>query len=396
MSSKQNNDKQVLKVVLEGTKVAAETLDKHPSQVTITELKEFVNVNDWALRLLGGYNAVKKRYFPLTDKDLSKISEMKNFQSYVNKLEKQVGERENFENKILDAIKEEIRSLELNKIKVDKVQKSKTKANMTLELMVSDVHYGKKTKLFDLEVCRKRMKELSRVFNKELVDNQKLFNVEKIIVALIGDLMENFEMHGSESAISCEFRNPKQIGYSIISLFKDIIVPIAKTGIPVEIPCVTGNHDRGTPQYTLTNPGENNFTWAIYKALELLCETAGLSNVTFHIPDISYKVLTVYGNNILYEHGDNLKGANAAAIEKLIQDRSKQTGLLIDMARFGHWHEYLCIGRGRAIVNESVCGQDGYSTTKGYNSHAGQTINYYIETKDRPNCFYKSFPVYLG
>jgi len=43
-----------------------------------------------------------------------------------------------------------------------------------------------------------------------------------------------------------------------------------------------------------------------------------------------------------------------------------------------------------------VCGQDSYAEIKGFNTSAGQTINYYVDTKARPSSFYYSFPVYLG
>ena len=78
-----------------------------------------------------------------------------------------------------------------------------------------------------------------------------------------------------------------------------------------------------------------------------------------------------------------------------MNNRSKQLGKVIDFGRFGHYHEYACYDRGRIIINESVCGQDSYANVLGHSSTAGQTINYYIETKTRPTCFFKSFPVWL-
>ena len=70
------------------------------------------------------------------------------------------------------------------------------------------------------------------------------YNVERIIISLLGDIMESYTMHGSESSLSCEFGNPRQIYSAIKVLFDEIFLPIAMTGIKIDVPSVAGNHDR--------------------------------------------------------------------------------------------------------------------------------------------------------
>jgi hypothetical protein len=82
--------------------------------------------------------------------------------------------------------------------------------------------------------------------------------------------------------------------------------------------------------------------------------------------------------------------------EGLMEQRGRQNNVTVHFGRFGHWHEYAVFDRGRIIVNESVCGMDSYAEVKGFDSKAGQTINFYVETKNRPNCFYHSFAVDLS
>jgi hypothetical protein len=103
-----------------------------------------------------------------------------------------------------------------------------------------------------------------------------------------------------------------------------------------------------------------------------------------------------YDDIILYEHFDQIKNTTKATIKNLIAKRSDQTGLRITMARGGHWHEYVCYDRGMGIINESACGQDSYAKVKGYNSKAGQTINFYAKDPSLPNDFLYSYPVSLG
>lgn len=380
------------KAVLE----ASQAYGKSPSLVTAAEYNEFAELSEWELRKLGGYNNLKKIVFPASDKDLATSSEHKRIKSYVNRLEKQLGNQQAFEKRVTELVENTLKNLPKKKIAVKKRSPQKGKKKMTVELMLSDIHYGKKTEDFDLATCRSRMNDLVDVFLKEVEIKEKAFNVEKVIIALIGDIIESYTMHSKESALSCEFSNPMQMVAAIESLYYDVILPIAKTGKEIVIPCITGNHDRHDPKKTYNNPGLNNLSFVIYKSIKMLAESNGLKNVEFIIPEGSYTILDVYGSNILYEHGDELKSTAKNVIQSHMEKRGRQEGKMVHMSRFGHWHEYVCYDRGAIIINESVCGQDSYALVKGYNSTAGQTINYYVDTKDRPSSFYYSFPVYLG
>lgn len=282
--------------------------------------------------------------------------------------------------------------------KYPSLQKIKSKTSgksMTIEAMLSDIHFGKKTKIFNDETCVRRLRQFRDALLMEINTNSKLYKIDKIIIAFLGDIIENATMHGLESLMGCEYSNPRQVQRAIEVLFQEIIVPIAATGIPVDVPCVTGNHDRDQEKKTYHNQGENHLTHIIYKTLELLTKTAGFKNVKFFISEKSYLTHPLYNNLILYEHFDLVKSSNKKSFEDQIQKRQAQLGKIIDFFHGGHFHEYTCWDRGRIIINGSVPGQDSYSETLGYNSYASQTINLYIKTKSRPTCFYKSFPVYL-
>lgn len=385
----------VLKAIVDEIARIAKLNNIHPSQVTKGQFHKNCSISDWTLRKFGGFDQIKKAHFPVSNKELATIQEMKDMKNYVSKLERELGKQQLFEEKLIGSLTTAIQQLSLKKLSFPKAVPNKNKKAMAIEVMLSDIHYGKKTDNFNLEICRSRMRELVRVLIKEIKDNNKLFSVDRLIVALLGDIIESYTMHNLESSLGCEFGNAKQIQSAIESLFEDVLLPIASTGIKTDVVCVTGNHDRSEHNRTMNNPGENNLSWIIYQSLKLLCEAKGLSNFTFHIPKDSFHLLNVFGNNILYEHGDNVNAPTKDAFERLIQNRSIQQDTVIDMARFGHWHEYACYGRGRIIVNESVCGQDSYAKVKGFNTTAGQTINYYIKTDERESSFYKSFPVDL-
>lgn len=394
--SKQKYDDRIKKIV-NGIKKASDELGIHPAEVTKAHFFKYTeDVSPWDLREVGGLTGVVNAHFPVISKDLATIRQNSETSKYIKTMEKKLGEVNLIDINMKKAIVQAVGQLKIQKIKLPTIRSTKGD-KMTMELMLSDIHYGKKTETFNLKVCRERMQHLTKTFLEELARKKtEGYNVHRIIIALLGDAIESFTFHGLESAIGCEFGNAQQVQAAIQSLYHDIIVPIAKTGITIDIPSVTGNHDRTETLRTMHNPGENNLTWIIYNTLEELCKASGLKNVKFHIAAGSYIILNIYGNNCLYEHGDNCGAYTKKAFENLMEKRARQHNTTLHFGRFGHYHEYAVFDRGRIIVNESVCGQDSFAEVKGFKTSAGQTINYYVETKTRPNCFYYSFPVFLG
>lgn len=300
------------------------------------------------------------------------------------------------QDQILHAVRQAVSGVKLKNSRVAAPKSAGDKRNMTMELLLSDLHYGKLTDNFDSDVARDRASNLTDVFLGEYKTQSKIFNIDKIIIAMLGDMIESYTMHGLESAASCEMGNSEQIVLCITSLFEDVIAPVAKLGVPIFVPCVTGNHDRTEKEKTFNKTGKSNVTWVIYHTLKMLCTSCGWDHVDFEIAENNYLLVDIYSNKCLYEHGDHVRSTNKKVLETHMANRSKQLNCMIDFMRLGHWHEVTMYEQGRIIINGSLPGQDSYSDIKGYNSQAFQVINYYIETEERPNCFYKSFPVYLG
>jgi hypothetical protein len=275
-----------------------------------------------------------------------------------------------------------------------KFDKKKKKA--VLEIMLSDLHYGKKSKTFNSVVARDRMKQMTTAVLGEIERYSKLYNVTEIITFLGGDMIENADFHGKESMRASEFSTSQQVSLAIESLYEDYFVPVCARGMKHTVICIAGNHSRPDEFKSYQDPGEIAHSWVLYNALQLLCKAAKFKNMKFHIERGVYYVHKIFNTVVLYEHGDYIKGRfDRGSFESHMAKRSKQINTLIDCLRMGHFHEYTQFGRGKIIVNASLCGQDSYSEINGYSSEAGQTINIYVETENRPNNFYHSFPVYL-
>jgi hypothetical protein len=271
-----------------------------------------------------------------------------------------------------------------------KPKTSDKKPNMTMEVMYTDVHMGKSSETFNRQVCIDRTKAFMETVRGEYERYSRLYNIERLVLFLGGDNIENANIHGIESTKGCEAPTPVQVVWYIESVFENILLPVSEMGVDVDVVCIAGNHDRQDEKKTFHYPGYDSEAWIMYNTLEKLTHWSGLKGFTWHIPKGVFHTLDIYGNTILYEHGDHVKGTSRAALNAHLHKRSQQIGRLITGLRCGHWHEYLCMDEGRAVINASVCGTDSYAEVLGYSSKAGQVINYYIDS-ERDNSFYHSF-----
>jgi hypothetical protein len=304
---------------------------------------------------------------------------------------------------ILEAVKGAAR--EVNRIKVPAPKpSSKSKPNMTFELLISDVHVGKLTKTFNLDVLKRRLNQLAHTTIKEMQRASQQFNVDRLMFVMLGDMIESATMHGTESSKGCEFGNSRQVQECLSLMFSLLFLPVANAalalGATVDAIGVTGNHDRTEHNRTYNKPGEENVTWIIYKTMEEFTRLSGLKNVTWHVPTEAFLRLEIYGEGVLYEHYDNAKGNTRPALEALMVRRVNQLKKPIRFMRGGHFHDPAEFGIGKIICNGNVPGNDGYSETLGFDCEPSQTLNFYIERqKDdsikRETSFYKRMLIQL-
>jgi hypothetical protein len=276
-----------------------------------------------------------------------------------------------------------------------KTKEDKTKKEMIVEVLYGDIHAGKQSDNFNKDILEKSLSEYSKVIQQEIRRYESLYNINTVIFAILGDLIENSYFHNMESMSACEIENSEQIRIITELTFKYFLVPLAKTGKKIIIPCVTGNHDRWLSHPTYNEPGKNNISYIMYKFLEFLCKETGLHNIEFRIPANLYCTVDIFGKTVLYEHGSEIRSTKESDIETHIHKRSKQIGKMIDYFRMGDKHNSTIYNRGRIVINSSVCGTDSYADVKGYSGSASQTINYYINRKEGKDPFYHAFIVDL-
>ncbi len=279
--------------------------------------------------------------------------------------------------------------------KPTKPKKKKGRPNMIIELLLSDLHYGKKTDKFDHATAEKRMAELGHVVLSELKRKADHYNISEVVVALLGDILENSLMHKSESLKGCEFSNSQQVVAAIRSIWKHILLPLGMSGHKITVMCVPGNHDRPEQTKTYETPGLEYLTYIIYSVLDDMTRLHKFKNITFNIATGPYLQHQIFTDKVIYEHFDLVKANTRKAMDAMFSKRQKQLGILAQFYRGGHYHEPTIYGRGEIIVNGGLPGADGYSDGLGFTAESSQVISYYVDTGERPNSYYHSFIVCL-
>jgi predicted phosphodiesterase len=328
-------------------------------------------------------------------KTLKSVARIKKSNSHTAKENRVILQALNDWDDVINAVNEAAKDIGKIKVKQLKLPTSKRKKGMTKELLLSDIHFGKLTEKFNLEILKQRLDEVVHATVGEIARDSKEYNIDEIVVAFLGDIIENYSMHVLESAKGCEFGNAKQIYEALKCLFKQVIVPLNQLGIPMRVVGVTGNHDRDGTQRTMHHPGEENFTHVIYNAIKDMTEIAGLKNIEFIIPRDPWAVIEIYGNKVLYEHYDNAKSPDRKNLENLMTKRAHQLNLIIDYMRGGHFHEPTSFRNGRIQVNGCMTGNDSYASVLGYNGEASQTLNSFVNSKNRRYKMYRSFNILL-
>lgn len=138
---KKNEHKEKLEKVKELVRYIAQSTDVHPSEVKKSDVLFTGEVSEWDLRVLGGLDLIKKTYFPVDEKALVEIKRMKNDQSYVSKLEKELSQKLDLEQQSKEILSKLELPKELSKTIPKLKRKSKT-LDRDVVVSLNDTHYG--------------------------------------------------------------------------------------------------------------------------------------------------------------------------------------------------------------------------------------------------------------
>lgn len=185
-----------------------------------------------------------------------------------------------------------------------------------------------------------------------------------IVVCLGGDMISG-DIH--QELAETNDRTPYQAVNDLTDLIASALGEIADKFGKVYVPCVVGNHGRGTEKPRAKARVFTSFEWLIYTALER--HFINDSRVQFDIPEQTDAHFSVYGHRYLLTHGDSLgvRGGDGiiGSIGPIMRGSLKvskseaQIGRDFDTVIMGHWHQTLWLPG--VHVNNCLKGYDEYA-----------------------------------
>lgn len=251
---------------------------------------------------------------------------------------------------------------------------------VTLEVLFSDLQMGKLSKHYNSQIATARIYEMcSEIMMAVQRAHSTGLRVERIILALIGDIIESDKKH-KNSARGTDMGTAQQIAHCVQHLFIGMIEPLASLRVPMSVVCVTGNHDHDDHGINMVAPGIEHLSYPLYTSLEMITQASKYTWVEFSIPRGSFFVENIYGNKVLYEHGVGVSVSEASMKGHKIK-RSEQLREYITLFRMGDKHTLCSFNAGQYVVNGSFFGADGagdeYSSISGYASVPAQYIAFH-------------------
>ena len=208
-----------------------------------------------------------------------------------------------------------------------------------------------------------------------------MYDVERIVFAMIGDVVEDHLKHGPQSSTSTDTGLAEQMHDAIEAVWEGILQPMAELGIPMDVICVTGNH--GSSQHKGMDSfkaGRFSYDFVIHHTLKRYCELAGYDHVTFNIPDGTFGHMEIYGKYAIYEHGYHSPCTEKGMTDQMLK-RGQQIQKHVSYWRQGDRHHHACFGQGEQVLNGAFFGIETegieYSGILGFNSVPSQTIMFH-------------------
>lgn len=230
----------------------------------------------------------------------------------------------------------------------------------TLEILFSDMQIGKLCADYNTEVAKERMKKFATGV-LDVIEKSE-YQIERIILASLGDIVEDNMKHGVGSAAACDTGLAEQMADAIGLIWQELIVPLASLNVRMDVMCIAGNH--GSSQHKgmdVFKAGRSSYDYPIYKALEMLSKTAGLTHVNFIIPEGVFGYLNVYGNYVIYEHG-YFNTATEKGMNDQMKKRGQQIKKHVEYYRQGDKHNVQAFDCGKIVLNGAFFGNDSNAT----------------------------------
>lgn len=297
----------------------------------------------------------------------------------------------------LSAAEKELKAVQRDNLTADKIREalyklpspsnpptwlmtSASPANRTVEIpctIWSDWHWGEVVapeevgglNTYNRVIARNRVRRLVEAMI-DLTRNHAGKNQGKypgVVVCLGGDMITG-DIH--EELRETNDGTVQQSLLDVESTLISALDTVAKEYGRVYVPCVVGNHGRGTLKPRAKNRAFTSFEWNLYCHLER--HFAGDKRLHFTVAEGADVAFRVFNHRFLLTHGDSLgvRGGDGiiGALGPIARGAVKvgrqqaQIGKDFDTLLMGHYHAYLPRGDlAPVVVNPSLIGPSAYS-----------------------------------
>jgi len=250
-------------------------------------------------------------------------------------------------------------------------------SNPSLIIVISDVHIGKKTDIFDSTTAMERVLSMP----EEIVRAGNVpDSVDEVVILSVGDLTEGEDIYPGQNGV-IEMPVIKQSKLATEVYWQLAHDCHSTFDVPVRMEFVPGNHGRMSKTANPMSNWDNN----VCQCLQLMSNVAPHEWITFNPNFDKFNVIDVKGKKIGMHHkGVKHMGTPAMQVKFAGWTISKDLDLLVH----GHWHSWstdMFLGR-PVITNGSVCGPDDLAEDMAKEEPPKQAY-FLVYPDEDPNCF---------
>lgn len=217
----------------------------------------------------------------------------------------------------------------------------------SLVICLSDTHFGKHTKKYNLEIARQRILSIP-----ENIYRSARPSVDEVVVCLVGDMVEGEDIYATQNN-HIEVPVIDQTTAAAEAIWQMLVLTNNLFNCPVRVEVAPGNHGR----MSKTANEKSNWDNILYFILKVMAEMNGNSDIVVNMNYDEFLTFPVKDRvGLLYHKGVKHTGTPAMKVKLAGWAVSKGFDFLVH----GHWHNFQ-IGNwlGRIVVgNGCMCGSD--------------------------------------
>lgn len=280
----------------------------HISKIKVGDIVEHdESITEWDIRKLGGLNSIKSSKFPEEDKDLVGTTNLKKTNSYIKKLENQLGNKLSLQEELTKVVEANVQPL--GKIPFKKHKTVKGSLRREVVAMLNDTHVGLivdpeeigELNSFDFKEAGRRF----AYFIKEVADYKPHVRseVKKLHLILNGDMIAGI-IHGLDTKGIHLLIHQKNALFHILT---HGITFLAQEFKDIEVHGIAGNHCRATHKGHGQRPVSEIYD-SLVNDVFFGISVAFRNNprIGFNFPKTPYGFINLPGGRAMFAHGDHV------------------------------------------------------------------------------------------